>query len=43
MHELPAMFMTWFMLTYKLTKIRRKIYHSAHKEDLWKNIKAFQH
>lgn len=43
MCALPTMLMIWVTLKYKLTKIRRKIYHSAQKEDLRKNIKALLH
>ena len=43
MCALPTMLMIWVILKYKLTKIRRKTYHSAQKEDLRKNIKALLH
>jgi len=37
------MLMIWVILKYKLTKIRRKTYHSAQKEDLRKNFKSLLH
>lgn len=43
MCPLPTMLMIWVILNYKLTKIRRKTYHSAQKEDLRKNIKVLLH
>jgi len=43
MCALPTMLMVWVTLKYKLTKIRRKTYHSAQKEDLRKNVKALLH